>query len=73
MTYIFFTMFCGLMTPYIEHSLILENVVELSNTRECGRTLYVGLASAVPPTNTKLPVNIFTNPTQEPLYEDLPV
>ena len=30
--------------------------------RECGSTLSVGLARAVPPTN-KLPVNFFTNPT----------
>ena len=27
--------------------------------RECGSTLYVGLARAVPPTNYKLPVNFF--------------
>ena len=31
--------------------------------RECGSTLYVGLARAVPPTNTNFRLTFFTNPT----------
>ena len=31
--------------------------------RECDSTLYVGLARAVPPTNTNFRLTFFTNPT----------
>ena len=40
--------------------------------RECGSTLYAGLACTAPRT-IKVPVNFSTNRLQEALYEDLPV
>ena len=40
--------------------------------RECGSTLYVGLARAVPPTNTNFRLTFLLNRLQEALYEDLP-
>ena len=40
--------------------------------RECGSTLYVGLAHAVPPTNTNFRLTFLLTRLQEALYEDLP-
>ena len=39
------------------------NIIKLATIRECGSTLYVGLARAVPPTNTNFRLSFFTNPT----------
>ena len=36
-------------------------------------TLYVGLAHAVPPTNTNLQLTFLLTKLQEALYDDLPV
>ena len=41
--------------------------------RECGSALYVGLARAVPPTNTNFQLTFLLTRLQEALYEDLPV
>ena len=41
--------------------------------RECGSTLYVGLACAVAPTNTNFRLTFLLTRLQEALYEDLPV
>ena len=41
--------------------------------RECGSTLYVGLARAVSPTNTNFRLTFLLTRIQEALYEDLPV
>ena len=41
--------------------------------RECGSTLYVGLARAVPPTNTNFRLTFLLTRLQEALYEDLAV
>ena len=41
--------------------------------RECGSTLYVGLARAVPSTNTNLRLTFLLTRLQEALYEFLPV
>ena len=41
--------------------------------RECGSTLYVGLARAVSPTNTNFRLTFLLTRLQEALYEDLPV
>ena len=41
--------------------------------RECGRTLYVGLAHTAPPTNTNFRLTFLLTRLQEALYEDLPV
>ena len=41
--------------------------------RECGNTLYVGLARAVPPTNTNFRLTFLLTRLEEALYEDLPV
>ena len=43
-----------------------------SSIRECGSTLYVGLARAVPPTNTNFRLTFLLTRLQEALYEDLP-
>ena len=52
----------------------LKTVVscDLFIIRECGSTLYVGLARTVPTTN-KLPANFLLTQLQEALYEDLGV
>ena len=42
-------------------------------TRECGSALYVGLARAVPPTNTNFRLTFLLTRLQDALYEDLPV
>ena len=41
--------------------------------RKNGSTLYVGLAHAVPPTNTNFRLTFLLTRFQEALYEDLPV
>ena len=41
--------------------------------RECGSTLYVGLARAVPPNNTNFRLTFLLTRLQEALYEDLAV
>ena len=41
--------------------------------RECSSTLYVGLARAVPPTNTNFLLTFLLARLEEALYEDLPV
>ena len=46
---------------------------KLINIRECGSTLYVGLARTVPPTNTNFHLSILLIRLQEAVYEDLPV
>ena len=43
------------------------------NIGECGSTLYVGLACAVPPTNTNFRLTLLLTQLEEALYEDLPV
>ena len=47
--------------------------IETYNIRECSSTLYVGLARAVPPTNTNFRLTFLLTRLQEALYEDLPV
>ena len=46
---------------------------DCGNIRECSSTLYVGLARAVPPTNTKFRLTFLLTRLQEALCEDLPV
>ena len=41
--------------------------------RECGSTLYVGLARIAPPTNTNFRLTFLLTRLQEALYEDLAV
>ena len=41
--------------------------------RECGSTLYVGLARTAAPTNTNFRLTFLLTRLQEALYEDLPV
>ena len=41
--------------------------------RECGSTLYVGLARATSPTNTNFRLTFLLTRLQGALYEDLPV
>ena len=41
--------------------------------RECGSTLYVGLARTAPPINTNFRLTFLLTRLQEALYEDLPV
>ena len=48
--------------------------IEISHDiRECGSTLYVGLARAVSPTNTNFRLTFLLTRLQEALYEDLAV
>ena len=41
--------------------------------RECDSTIYLGLARAVPPTNTNFRLTFLLTRLQEALYEDIPV
>ena len=41
--------------------------------RECGSTVYVGLAHTAPPTNTNFQLIFLLTRLQEAFYEDLPV
>ena len=41
--------------------------------RECGSTLYIGLARTAPPTNTNFRLTLLLTRLQEALYEDLAV
>ena len=56
-----------------EASPTLEGSIEISRDREYGSTLYVGLASAVSPTNTNFRLTFLLTRLQETLYEDLAV
>ena len=57
----------------IEHpSVGLATLAQLI-IRECSSTLYVGLARAVPPTNTNFRLTFLLTRLQEALYEDLAV
>ena len=58
--------------PYISFFNLLVNVFSVT-IRECGSTLYVGLARAVPPTNTNFQLTFLLTHLQEALYEDLAV
>ena len=44
--------------------------VEVYDIRECDSTLYVGLARAVPPTNTNFWLTFLLTRLEEDLYED---
>ena len=57
--------------PYISFFHLLVNV--FSVIRECGSTLYVGLACAVSPTNTNFQLTFLLTRLQEALYEDLTI
>ena len=61
-------------SPYWESELspIYTLLIEIS-IRECGSTLYVGLAHAIPPTNTNFRLTFLLTQLQEALYEGLPV
>ena len=41
--------------------------------RECGTTLYVGMAYPAPPTNTNFQITFLLTRLWKALYEDLPV
>ena len=57
-----------------EASPTLGSSIEISrDISECGSTLYVGLARAVPPANTNFRLTFLLTRLQEALYEDLPV
>ena len=49
------------------------SILAIYSYRECGSTLYVGLACAVPPTNTNFRLTFLLARLQEALYEDLSV
>ena len=56
------------------HTKTVHYVVDMGYyIRECGSTLYVGLARAVPTTNTNFRLTFLLTRLQEALYEDLPV
>ena len=58
-----------------DHSILyLNNEYPNDDTiREYGSTLYVGLARAISPTNTKFRLTFLLTRLQEALYEDLAV
>ena len=58
------------------HHLTLIFIIHnkyISFIRECGSTLYVGLARTAPPTNTNFRLTFLLTRLQEDLYEDLAV
>ena len=55
--------------PYLPYDSKLYMVHK--HIRECGSTLYVGLACAVPPTNTKFWLTFLLTRLQKALCEDL--
>ena len=57
--------------PYISFFHLLVN--GFSVIRECGSTVYVGLARIAPPTNTNFRLPFLLTRLQEALYEDLAV
>ena len=57
--------------PYISFFHLLVN--GFCVIRECGSTLYVGLACTAPPTNTNFRLTFLLTRLQEALYEDLAV
>ena len=61
-----------LVTPHAqrEQGKVIDRGVHI---RECGSTLYVGLARIAPPTNTKFRLTFLLTRLQEALYEDLAV
>ena len=61
-----------LVTPHAQCMRGKMNDVSV-HIRECGSALYVGLARAVPPTNTNFRLTFLLTRLQEALYEDLPV
>ena len=56
-----------------EQGNVIGSVRIYTIIRECGSTLYVGLARAVPPTNTNYRLTFLLTRFQEALYEDLAV
>ena len=54
------------------HLKSAENWV-VSHIRECGSTLYVGMAHPAPPTNTNFQISFLLTQLREAFYEDLPV
>ena len=61
--------------PYISffHLLVNGFSVIIIIIRECGSTLYVGLARTVQPTNTNFRLTFLLTQLQEALFEDLAV
>ena len=57
--------------PYISFFHLLVNGVFV--IRECGSTLYVGLACTAPSTNTNFRFTFLLTQLLEALYEDLPI
>ena len=55
------------------HASEQGNVILSVRIRECGSTLYVGLARTAPPTNTNFRLTFLLTRLQEALYEDLAV
>ena len=67
-------------TPFSNYYITTSHISSQLNNfdkqhviRECSSTLYVGLARAVPPTNTNFRLIFLLTRLQEALYEDLPV
>ena len=60
----------GIMTAFNGQSKISESATLYVG---CGSTLYVGLAHAVPPTNTNFRLTFLITGLQQALYVDLPV
>ena len=56
---------------FIRVNIVLT--LSVYSIREYGSTLYVGLACAVPPTNTNFRLTFLLTRLQEALYEDLAV
>ena len=58
----------------VSHMQVLATtLLSVHNIRECGSTLYVGLARAVSPTNTSFRLTFLLTRLQEALYEGLAV
>ena len=62
-------------TVYSEktHNMKKLMMINMIIIRECGSTLYLGLASTTPPTNTNFWLTFLLTRLQEVLYEDLTV
>ena len=70
-----YTVMSGLNTKTIDLSLGLVIILinfQLGYIRECGSTLYVGLAHTAPPTNTNFRLTFLLPRLQEALYGDIP-
>ena len=63
--------------PNYQTSVMFSSYVALPNQfqsiRECGSTLYVGMAHPAPHTNTNFQITFLLTRLLEALYEDLPV